>query len=66
MILWYFFEVKKKKVALDKNLLDFLLNGCDLRFDLRSFILGDWSADHGPGDTTSSAKGWKEDKDWSI
>ena len=50
------FVNKYVKVDLDKNLLDFLLNGRDLRLNLRSFVLGDGSGNHWTGDPTSAAK----------
>ena len=52
------FVNKYVKVDLDKNLLDFLLNGRDLRLNLRSFVLGDGSGNHWTGDPTSAAKSW--------
>jgi hypothetical protein len=41
---------------LDENLLDFLLNGGDLRLDLRSFVLGDRSRNHWTGDAAGATK----------
>ena len=49
--------VLPRALILDEKLLDFLLNGCDLRFDLRSLVLCDGGGYDGAGDAAGSAKG---------
>ena len=43
-------------LVLDEKLFDFLLDGCNLWFDLRSFVLCDGGRDHRAGNATGSSK----------
>ena len=53
-------EIRRQWKSLDKNLLDFLLDGRDLGLDLRSFVLGDGRGDHGTRDAASAAESCQE------
>ena len=49
--------VTRRQFPLDQKFLDFLLDGGDLRLDLRPLVLRDGRRDDGPGDAARPAEG---------